>query len=106
MAQCSFRPKTNGRYKTKEEYRPIQERLAELQRQRSEALARARLAAETGDPELTFKPKITDTSRKIVQVRIQHITLPASEPVSSCLRLRRRASLTLKPVSREVQILY
>jgi hypothetical protein len=85
LAQCSFRPKTNGRYKTKEEYRPIQDRLAELQKQRAEALARARLAAELCDPELTFKPKLTETSRKIVQVLEARKTLPtAAERLTTC----------------------
>lgn len=58
LKQCSFQPQINKGYVHRSHYRPLHDRLAELQRRKSENLTRARLAAETCNPDLTFTPKV------------------------------------------------
>ena len=52
------------------EYRPIQERVGEVQREREERLQRAKLQQERDDPDLTFKPQISSVSRRIARSAI------------------------------------
>jgi|TARA_B110000259_G_scaffold40682_1_gene46562 hypothetical protein len=48
-------------------YRPIHERVGELLRKRNEALAAARVQVELENPDLTFAPKVNESSRAIAR---------------------------------------
>ncbi|KAK3275755.1 hypothetical protein CYMTET_16127 [Cymbomonas tetramitiformis] len=67
LGTCPFAPRINN-YNAKKTYKPLQERLADLQRSKSEKIARARMAQELEDPELTFQPRLNQTSMRIAEV--------------------------------------
>lgn len=50
-------------------YRPIHERIGDLQRAKNDTLQRLRIEAERSDPDLTFAPRISETSEKLAQHR-------------------------------------
>jgi len=77
LKECSFKPKTSDAMLRKEEYRPIHERIGDIQRAKHEKLNRAKIEQEA-DTGLLFRPKINQRSARMAQRR------PASaEPASS-----------------------
>jgi len=69
-AQSSFRPRMNP---ISEEiakqigYEPLQKRATRIQRDKNERLAKLQMEVEANDPNLTFKPTISETSERIAQ---------------------------------------
>lgn len=72
MQQFSFHPNINeaavSALVDMSNHKPIHERVAEVQRERSEALQRLRMLKES-DPELTYKPKVSEASERLAQRR-------------------------------------
>ncbi|KAK9825739.1 hypothetical protein WJX74_003307 [Apatococcus lobatus] len=66
LKECTFIPKTNRR-RAPHEWEPLPTRLGRLQKMRSERLMQIRLAAENGDPDLTFKPSLNDRSLRMAE---------------------------------------
>ena len=72
MQQFSFHPNINeaavSALVDMSNHKPIHELVAEVQRERSEALQRLRMLKES-DPELTYKPKVSEASERLAQRR-------------------------------------
>ncbi|KAK9917945.1 hypothetical protein WJX75_009986 [Coccomyxa subellipsoidea] len=82
LKDCTFVPKVNASAGT---HTPLHRRLSELQRQRSERLARMRLAREAADADATFSPVVNDRSLRMAlakQIRELQDELPASQRLS------------------------
>jgi hypothetical protein len=72
LGQYSFKPEINPETNAildMSRYRPIHERLGEMQRAKSSALQHARVQYERNNPDLTFAPQINAKSNKIAAER-------------------------------------
>jgi hypothetical protein len=70
LQQCSFKPKVNDAKLNKEEYRPIQERIGDIQRAKNERLAQARLSQQADEEGVAYhRPKINPRSAKLAERR-------------------------------------
>jgi hypothetical protein len=72
LGQYSFKPEINPETNAildMSRYRPIHERLGEMQRAKSSALQHARVQHERNNPDLTFAPQINAKSNKIAAER-------------------------------------
>eukprot|EP00743_Colponemidia_sp_Colp-15_P009571 GILK01010468.1.p1 GENE.GILK01010468.1~~GILK01010468.1.p1 ORF type:complete len:699 (-),score=140.42 GILK01010468.1:90-2186(-) len=75
MAQYSFRPKVKipaGLAHVVEERRPIFERVGEVQKEKMEHLQQLRRETEQSNPNLTFKPMVSEQSARIIEARRQY----------------------------------
>ncbi|CAL8463386.1 g2920 [Coccomyxa elongata] len=87
LKDCTFAPAVNA---CAVPHTPLHRRLSELQRQRSERLARMRLAQEAEDPDATFSPAVNDRSLRMAlakQIRELHDEVPASQRLSAARAL-------------------
>ncbi|EIE27456.1 hypothetical protein COCSUDRAFT_39121 [Coccomyxa subellipsoidea C-169] len=83
LRDCTFAPAVNP---SAEPRTPLHRRLSELQRQRSERLARMRLAREAADADATFSPAVNDKSLRMAlakQIRELRDEVPASQRLSA-----------------------
>jgi len=69
LAECSFQPRVNDAKLNKEEYRPIHERIGDIQRAKHEKLAAARLSAQAGEDDGAGRPRINPRSAKLAARR-------------------------------------
>ena len=66
VAQYSFRPCISRAARRKSgDYRPLSERIGELQRQKNESLMRLRMSTEFENPDMTFQPQLNEKSKRI-----------------------------------------
>lgn len=80
------------------QYKPIHERIGELQRVKNESLQRLRLDAERSNRDLTFQPRISEESDRLAQARmIETGEAPVEE------RLTMDAALTAKRRAERVE---
>ncbi|BDA48748.1 hypothetical protein COCOBI_12-4300 [Coccomyxa sp. Obi] len=87
LKDCTFAPAVNA---CTGPHTPLHRRLSELQRQRSERLARMRLAREAEDSDATFSPAVNDRSLRMAlakQIRELHDEVPASQRLSAARAL-------------------
>jgi|MDSY01.1.fsa_nt_gb hypothetical protein len=70
LRACTFQPSINPNSDTILEatgYRPIHERIGDIQRETQHNIHAMRVSQELGDPELTFQPRMNDNSRNLVR---------------------------------------
>lgn len=71
MSQYTFQPVINPINATiVEDYRPIHERLADIQREKNRRIAELKAESDDAQVDLTFVPKIDDKSRRIAEKRL------------------------------------
>lgn len=79
MAACTFKPAINAAA-TPRDYRPIQERVGEVLRSKSEKVAAMRLATEHDHPDATFAPIINDRSVQLARKQRRNSWCAAQRP--------------------------
>ena len=70
LRACTFQPAINSNSDAILEatgYRPIHERIGDIQRETQHNIHALRISQELGDPELTFQPRMNDNSRNLVR---------------------------------------
>ena len=71
MSQYTFQPVINPVNATiVEDYRPIHERLADIQREKNRKIAELKAESDEAQVDLTFAPKIDNHSRKLAEKRL------------------------------------
>lgn len=75
MESFTFRPQTNANsHVDQQSYRPVHERVGEMQRKKHEEMARLKIKNETENADLTFSPKINKKSQAIAMIKTNNAT--------------------------------
>jgi len=73
LAECTFKPQIESSLKragpNPAEYVPIHRRVGKVLKERQERLTRARISRELDDPDLTFNPRLNESSIRIAEAK-------------------------------------
>ena len=72
MAECTFKPRVSSSARTgpdPAEYVPIHRRVGQELRERNQRLTQARITRELDDPNLTFQPRLNESSIRIAEAK-------------------------------------
>ena len=92
VAQYSFKPCISKAARKKSgEYRPLSERIGELQRQKNESLIKLRMSTEFDNPDITFHPQLNEKSKRIADA--MGVEIMSTSGMSTADRLSSGVSL-------------